>query len=77
MSSVARPRIPAASKFVVGQRVEFSPGSFSPRTPVSSRFTVMRVLPVDDGRRSYRIKSDSETFERVAQEGQLALPTLD
>lgn len=76
MSSVAKHRMPAASRFVVGQRVEFSPGSIA-RAPASARFTVMRVLPVDGGRRSYRIKSDLESFERVALEGQLALPTLE
>jgi hypothetical protein len=77
MLTPAQPRTPAASKFAVGQRVDFTPGSLNPRTPASARFTIVRVLPGNGVRHSYRIKSDAETFERVAEENQLASPNFE
>ena len=43
-----------------------------PRTGPPSSFTVVRVLPTEGTRRTYRIKGDTENFERVAEEVQLA-----
>jgi len=38
----------------------------------SSPYTIVRVMPIEnDDRRRYRIKSASESFERVANEDQL------
>lgn len=50
-------------RFKVGQRVSLSiaPG----------RYTVTRLLPPVLGVVSYRIKGDTESYERAANEGQL------
>jgi hypothetical protein len=77
MLKSASHRAPAPSKFAVGQRVDFTPGSLNPRAPASARFTIIRVLPGDGVRHAYRIKSDAETFERVAEENQLTAPAFD
>lgn len=74
---LAKPRAPAPSKFVVGQRVLFTPGPQNPRTAPAARFTVVRVLPGDGVQRAYRIKADAESYERVAEENQLAAPAFD
>lgn len=34
-------------------------------------YTVLRLLPVEDGQLKYRIKSPTDNCERVATEGQL------
>jgi len=59
----------ADHKFKVGQKVLYHPGraNFGP-----SLFTVMRVLPVEGGELTYRIKSQMGT-ERVAKEHELAI----
>ncbi|MDX2233724.1 MAG: hypothetical protein NW200_04425 [Hyphomonadaceae bacterium] len=77
MLTPAQRRTPPASKFVVGQRVAFTPSAMNPRTAAAARFTVVRVLPGDGARHAYRIKSDAENYERVAEENQLAAPALD
>lgn len=58
-------------RFKVGQFVEFAPGRVG--LPASSgKYTIIRLLPFQDGQPQYRIKSTSETFERVASESQLS-----
>lgn len=74
MLTPAERRAPPASKYVVGQRVAFTPSAMNPRTAAASKFTVVRVLPGDGRRHVYRIKSDVESFERMAEENQLAMP---
>ncbi len=37
----------------------------------SSRYTVVRLLPLEDGALKYRIKAAGESFERVAKESEL------
>ena len=59
-------------RFSVGQRVEFAPGPLNPKSAAPKNFTVVRVLPTEGTRRTYRIKGDGENFERVAEEVQLA-----
>ena len=51
-------------KFRLGQRVGYSmaPG----------RYTITRLMPPVLGIVSYRIKGDTDTFERAANEGQLS-----
>lgn len=57
-------------RFKVGQFVDFSAGKIG--IPASSsKYTIVRLLPLEDGQPQYRIKSSSETFERVASESQL------
>jgi len=58
-------------KYSVGQTVYFSPnyGSAAAR----GTYKVMRVLPIEnDNRLAYRIKSLSESYERIAEEHQLS-----
>jgi hypothetical protein len=61
----------ARHKFKVGQLVEFAPAR--PGVPTSGRpYEVVRLLPAEAGEFSYRVKSKSETFERVAKESELS-----
>lgn len=58
-------------KYVVGQNVYFEP-KFG-NTAARGKFKVVRLVPLEsDNRLYYRIKSVSETFERVAEEHQLS-----
>ena len=56
-------------KFHLGQAVEFKPprGIFAPRGP----YVVTAKLPDRDGAFEYRIRSVSETHERLARETEL------
>lgn len=58
-------------KFKVGDSVDFRPGRMG--LPAASRAcTILRLLPVEDGKQLYRIKCAAEAFERVAHEAQLS-----
>ena len=58
-------------RFGVGQSVEFETGTGLVRGAGS--YKVVRLVPVEnDNRLCYRIKSASETFERIAEEHQLS-----
>lgn len=58
-------------RFKVGQVVDFAPGRVG--VPASSgKYTIIKLLPFEDGQPQYRIKSSAETFERVARESQLS-----
>lgn len=58
-------------KFPVGASVYFESGIAS--GAARGLYKIMRHLPVErDDRRMYRIKSAAETFERTAEESQLA-----
>ena len=58
-------------KFEVGQTVDFKPSRMG--FPAANReCTIMRRLPVEGGKRLYRIKCTAEAFERVVSEAQLA-----
>lgn len=60
-------------KYKVGQEVSFSPGKLS--MPQSAgRYKVVRHMPLENGEYTYRIKSLSESFERVAREGEISRP---
>ncbi|MDI4663553.1 hypothetical protein K9U40_04255 [Xanthobacter autotrophicus] len=56
-----------SAKFKVNGWVEFVTGFRSP----SGRFRIIRELPPDRGEPSYRVKGESEAFERVARESEL------
>jgi hypothetical protein len=61
----------AHHRFKVGQLVGFSPAR--PGMSMSGRqYEVIRLLPAEGGEFLYRVKSKSETFERVAKESELA-----
>ena len=64
----------AHHKFKVGQVVDFAPAR--PGVATSGRqYEIVRLLPSDghdSGELQYRVKSKSETFERVARESELS-----
>jgi len=55
------------AKFKIDSKVEFVGGFRAP----PGRFRVIRQMPADSGETSYRVKSETEAFERVARESQL------
>jgi hypothetical protein len=58
-------------KYAMGQNVYYEPtfGNAAAR----GKYKVVRALPVEnDNRLSYRIKSLTESFERIAEEHQLS-----
>jgi hypothetical protein len=59
----------SAHKFKLGQAVTYHPAKGSMSS--STMYTVLRLLPVEDGQLKYRIKSATDNCERVATEGQL------
>ena len=59
-------------KFKVGQAVDFRPGRLAVPA-LMGEYKIIKLLPSDGGDLMYRIKSASETFERVAKERELAL----
>jgi hypothetical protein len=65
------------AQYVVGQQVLYAPSTMNPRVPEGARFTIVRVMPGDLGRPSYRIKSVSESYERIAEETQLSPVALE
>jgi len=57
-----------ATKFAIGELVDFEAGNTTTRKPTGP-YEVVRILPKEDGGwRSYRIKSAAEPFERIAKE---------
>jgi hypothetical protein len=61
----------SAHKFNVGQLVDYVPGRLSLRASAGP-YKIIRLFPVENGQLHYRIKSTSETFERVARESELS-----
>ena len=61
--------------FLVGDKVVYNPGIGS-NIKAGGEFTVVAQLPRVGDTFQYRIKSDSEPYERVASEVQLALLPL-
>jgi len=57
-------------KFRIGDNVHFTSGSAG-RGGISGVFEVVRLLPSDGDEQQYRIKSNTETHERVAKQSQL------
>jgi hypothetical protein len=57
-------------KYKVGQQVDFMPGRTAMHSS-SSHYKILQLLPAENGVFQYRIKSASETFERMATESQL------
>jgi len=59
-------------KFRVGDDVHYTSGTVS-RPAAIDFYTVVRVLPLEGREQQYRIKTESEAHERVANESQLDL----
>jgi len=59
-------------KYAIGQDVYYTPALGNAASRGKYKYKVLRVLPVEnDTRLSYRIKSLSESFERIAEKYQL------
>jgi hypothetical protein len=61
----------ADHKFQLGQRVTLAANVIN-RSAVGGSYVVISQLPERDGEFGYRIKSASETHDRVARESELA-----
>jgi len=60
-------------RYALGNRVRVT-GRFAPAAKTAGIYTIVRLLPDQgDGDRQYRIKSETETHERVVVESQLTL----
>lgn len=58
----------AGHRYKMGQAVTYH----APRRLIAAaRYTIVKLLPVEDGELKYRIKAASESFERVAKESEL------
>lgn len=62
--------MPQQHSFNIGQRLELVLGRLNPSAP-SGTYTIVRLLPNDDGDREYRIRHDGDGHERVVRESQL------
>ena len=61
-------------KFTRGQRVRLSPTRRGLSAGSGSSFKILATLPIErSGEIRYRIKSEAENFERVADESTLSL----
>ncbi|MCC6946246.1 MAG: hypothetical protein IT539_00630 [Bradyrhizobiaceae bacterium] len=58
------------NRFRVGESVRYTSNTVG-RPGARDGYTIVRVLPPENGEQQYRIKSASEAHERVAQESQL------
>jgi hypothetical protein len=59
-------------KFKVGQTVDLIHSTF--RSAASGSYQIVSLRPAEDGSTRYRIKSKSESHERVVSESDLVLP---
>jgi hypothetical protein len=59
-------------KFVIGQKVEFRPGSMDGNIPLGS-YTIVKPLPIESNLCRYRVKHVRDGHERVVAESQLAI----
>lgn len=59
-------------RFKVGQTVDLIPSTF--RSAAKGSYEIVSLRPAEDGSTWYRIKSKSESHERVVAESDLMLP---
>jgi hypothetical protein len=65
----------AQLKFSAGQRVSIARAR-SLTTP-SGMYRIVRALPLEAGPQQYRVRNDSETFDRIVDEARLEAVRLD
>ena len=63
----------ASHKFRVGQVVGFDPSLRDGISAFVREYKILRLLPHEAGECSYRVKTITEAFERVAKEDELVL----
>ena len=56
-------------RFIIGQAVHFSPGIYADNS-TRGLYRIIRLVPVEHGMPQYRIKSETDGHERIAQETQ-------
>jgi hypothetical protein len=56
-------------KFKVGQTVDLIPSTF--RAAANGSYQIVSLRPAEDGTTRYRIKSKSESYERIVAESDL------
>lgn len=61
----------ARHMFKLGQLVDYNPGKGSLQASARG-YKIMQLLPEEGGGLKYRIKSEAETFQRVAAERDLS-----
>lgn len=64
-----------AHKFKVGQTVDLIPSTF--RSAAKGAYEIVSLRPPENGNLQYRIRSKSESHERVVNEGDLILPVVE
>ena len=58
-------------KFLVGEKVLYSPDVTQDRKSGAGLFEILRQMTTESAGHSYRIKSESDGHERIAREHQL------
>ncbi len=58
-------------KFKVGQMVDFLPNKSRVPT-LGRRYEILKLLPLESGEASYRVKSKEEPYERIAKESEIS-----
>jgi hypothetical protein len=64
----------AAARFSAGQSLHLLKDLRLPKGRAEGLYTVVRVMPNEGRELCYRIKHDSEAFDRIVTESQLAEP---
>ena len=61
------------SKFLIGDLVTYVPIGILKQTFASGAYKVLQVMPLEDTQtdRTYRIRNDNESADRVVEEGDL------
>ena len=76
MTKHKEPYIMAGARFSTGQSLRLLRDLRSPKTQAEGLYKVVRVMPNEGRENSYRIRHESEAFERVVSESQLAVPEM-
>ena len=64
----------AAARYSAGQTLHLLKDLRSPKSQAEGLYTVVRVMPSEGREPRYHIKNDSEAFDRIVTESQLAEP---
>jgi hypothetical protein len=65
----------AKHKFKVGQTVRYA-RSHRGMVPSAPGYKISRLMPAEGREQLYRIKADTEAFDRVARESELSISAL-
>jgi hypothetical protein len=65
----------AKHKFKVGQRVQYA-RSHRGMVPSATSYKISSLMPTEGGEQLYRIKADTEAFDRVARQSELSISAM-